>query len=148
MTITKELKNIAKRADYYFIHVDGYKAKLELMKSHDARNQFKPHHLATYDDIDCQFNDYSKQSRYTGKATIFVNDYQTKTLLALIQVLHIGTEISLNIAASNNSEVLTTNNLVNDDIFLQARKGNKAIGQFQIMASVGYDNIARPIRFK
>ena len=148
MKVTKELKGIAKRADYYFIHVDNYKATIELMKSKDARGDFNPSHLASYDDIDLEFNDYVNQySRFTGKARVYVDGWNAKTLLSLLQILHIDTEIKIQIAAHNNNDIMNNANLVYDVVYLKAFKNKKQIGEFLIFAHPGLDNSARPISF-
>lgn len=150
MKVTKELKRIAKRADYYFIHVDAHKATLELMASKDTRGDFNPVHLATFTDIDCTMYDYSPNAQYSGyngKARIFISGWDAKTLLSLIQVLHIDTEIAFHVAAGNNNDIMNKAGLVFDDVSLIARKNGKEIGTFLIFAHPGLDNSARPIHF-
>ncbi len=149
MVITKELKKIAKIADYYFFHVDNYKATLELMSSKDASGEHYPSHVANYDDIPCDFHDYSKDYYgYNGRAKIYIDTYSADTLLSLLQILHIDTEIRLEINACGNSQLQTDAELVNDTIYLIALKNKKQIGKFLIFAHVGKNNCARPIQYK
>ncbi len=149
MKITKELKGIAKRADYAFIRVDNYKAQLELLASKDSKGDHYPTHIAMYDGIPCDFHDYANNnySGYNGKAKIYIDTYQAETLLSLLQVLHVDTEIGLEVNACGNSQVQTEAGLVFDTIYLIATKNLKPIGKFLIMASCGKNNCARPIQY-
>lgn len=149
MIITKELKKIAKSADYYFIHVDNHTATIELMSNHDAKGDYNPCHVASYSDIPCNFYDFShdKYNGYNGKARIYIDQYNADTMLSLIQVLHVGTDIMLTINACGNSQVHTEAGLVYDEIHLTARRNNKEIGKFLLFVHVGKNNSARPIDF-